>query len=87
MSTKKLNLAYFCSGLHIGSPGEQLGHNIPVSLLGGEVQGVEAIGVAGVDVCAALQVVQHLVQVPISRCTQEACIAVRLRVEDGEIHS
>lgn len=54
-----------------------------MSLLGGQVQCIEAICIAGVDVDAALQVLQHLVQVTRTGSPQEAGHSIHLRKKEG----
>ena len=64
---------------------QQLGDDANVTLFGGQVQGVEAIRVARVDVRFVLEVFEHLVEVARSSGSQKRGILVRLENESLSI--
>lgn len=64
--------------------GQKLLHDFDVTLLGGQVEGVEAVGVASVDVGVGLEVLEDLLKVAASGRTEEAGVVVRL--ENREMH-
>ena len=74
-----VRMTYLGGSVDIGAPFEQFGHDRDVSLLGGQVQSVETIGVAGVDVDASLEILEHFVQIASPGRPQEAGVSIGLR--------
>ena len=66
-------------GVYPGAPGEEFCDHADMSLFGRQVERVEAVAVAGVDVCVRLQVFQNLLQVAAPGGTKETGIVVGLK--------
>ena len=78
-------VALLGGGVDVGAAREELADDGDVALLGGEVQRVEPVGVARVDVGhGALQELEHLLQVAAARRAQEARIVVGLKERERE---
>jgi len=72
-------VALLGGSVDLGAPLEQLSHDVDVSLLGGQMEGVEAVGIARVDVQVALEVLQHLLQVAAASGAQEGRVVIALQ--------
>ena len=71
-------VALLGGGVDVCAAREELPHDGDVALLGGEVERVEAVGVARVDVGRPLQELEHLLQVAAPGRPQERGIVVGL---------
>ena len=78
-------VALLGGGVDVGAARQEFPDDGDVALLGGEVERVEAVGVARVDVGGALEELEHLLQVAAAGGAQEARIVVGLKDKvDGE---
>ena len=76
-------VALLGGGVDVGAAREELADDGDVALLGGEVQRVEPVGVARVDVGRPLEELEHLLQVAAAGGAQEARIVVGLKESGG----
>ena len=68
----------------LGAPGDQLLDHVDVALLGGQVEGVQPVRVARVDVRAGLEVLQDLLEVAAAGCPQEGSVVIGLELVKRE---